>query len=78
MLDEWIYNTEESETVCPECQEHNLETFYGNELRGFFPYWEIIDVNTIYPSVHPNCRCKLTRTSFITPDDLPASMINEE
>ena len=66
MWDEWLYNTEESESVCEICQGHNFELIYGNELRGIFPYWQIIDENTIYPSVYPNCRCRLTRTTFVT------------
>ena len=70
MLDEWIYNTEESESVCPTCQENNLETFYGSELRVFFPFWMILDENTILPNVHPNCRCKLTRTTFVVKEEI--------
>jgi hypothetical protein len=65
-FDEWIYNTEETETVCEVCESYNLETFYGHEIRSTFPYWQIIDFNVIYPSVHPNCRCRLVRKTFVS------------
>lgn len=65
-FDEWIYNTEESDTVCEVCESYNQTHFFGNEIRAEFPYWQIIDFNVIYPSVHPNCRCKLVRTSFVS------------
>lgn len=63
--DEWLFETQETENVCPDCEEQNTETFYGSEIRGFFPYLQIEDENTIYPSVHPNCRCRLIRTTFV-------------
>jgi hypothetical protein len=63
--DEWLFNTEESSNVCEECESHNETVFYGNELRSFFPYLSVESENSIYPSVHPNCRCKLIRTTFV-------------
>jgi hypothetical protein len=35
--------------------------FTGLELRAAFPWLEIVDANTIWARVHPNCRCKLWR-----------------
>lgn len=64
-LDEWIYNTSEGGNVCEECRSLEQEHFFGSELRGLFPWLEIENENTIYPRVHPNCQCKLIRTSFV-------------
>ena len=64
--DEWLYETQETTTVCPECEANGEQgTFIGSELRSLFPYLVIEDENTIYPYIHPNCHCRLVRSTFV-------------
>lgn len=37
--------------------------YRGNRIRGFFPYLEILDEDTIKVHEHPNCRCVLVRVA---------------
>lgn len=59
--DVWLYEQSEHPNMCEECEGYNLETFTGTELRKEFPWHEIIDINFIYPKVHPHCFCGLVR-----------------
>jgi hypothetical protein len=60
--DIWIFQAQADSKTCPSCNgAEDVSRWYGNHLRLFFPYLEIIDENTIYPHVHPNCRCRLVR-----------------
>ena len=47
--------------LCDLCEINNQMDLTGDVLRGKFPYLEIADANTIYPNVHPNCRCVIMR-----------------
>jgi len=48
--------------TCPACNEMDrVGKFIGLHLRRYFPYLEIVDVDTIKANVHPNCRCYLVR-----------------
>lgn len=64
--DEWMYvlNFSSKTGPCQTCKTNEkLESgmYRGNHLRAFFPYLEILDVNTIKVNEHPNCRCVLVR-----------------
>jgi len=37
--------------------------YYGNHLRHYFPYLEIINEDQIRANIHPHCRCILTRVT---------------
>ena len=65
ITDEWLYNTSEGPNVCEECTSYDNESFYGSDLRLEFPYLQVDDENTIYPSIHPNCMCRLVRATFV-------------
>lgn len=61
-LDFWTYHAVFDTKLCDRCAAHaKTLVFAGSDLRGIFPYLEIVDVNTINVNVHPNCRCFLTR-----------------
>ena len=60
--DLWLFQETLDTRVCELCRTAaQIGIFRGNNLRVNFPYLEIVDVNTIYPNVHPNCRCVLHR-----------------
>ena len=63
-LDHWLYNAV-STGACDTClffeRMQPADGYPGDWLRMNFPYLEIVDVDTIYPNVHPNCRCTLSR-----------------
>lgn len=59
--DVWLYEQSEHPNMCEECAGYNLETFTGTQLRSEFKWHEIIDINFIYPKVHPHCFCGLVR-----------------
>lgn len=64
--DTWLYQAVEDERLCPICDRHaDTHIFNGLHLRAKFPYWEIIDENTIKAHAHmprdDNCRCYLVR-----------------
>lgn len=60
--DVWIFDATLDNRTCVLCRTaEEIREFRGNNLRVNFPYLEIIDMNTIYPNVHPNCRCVLRR-----------------
>ena len=60
--DVWLFDATLDSKVCKVCRvAEEIGEFRGNNLRLNFPYWEIIDENTILPHVHPNCRCVLKR-----------------
>jgi hypothetical protein len=72
--DQWLfqaYHTAPAATnrfkgSCDECRSYDGETFYGNDLRGFFRWHIIVDENNIYAKVHPHCNCSLTRLTFVS------------
>lgn len=59
--DEWLYIESSHPNMCSECHSYNHDVYFGSELRGLFPFLEIVDENTIYVHVHPHCECILTR-----------------
>jgi hypothetical protein len=62
-MDEWQYEASEASNMCQDCEEYNGRVFVGYELRREFPYMEVVNVNMIYPRVHPNCNCMLVRVT---------------
>jgi hypothetical protein len=60
--DLWIYNLMLTENTCNDCIARAQPFFYyGNRIRGLFPYLEITSENRIEALVHPNCNCFLSR-----------------
>ena len=59
--DEWLFLQSDHPNMCPECSSYDQDTYFGNSVRGMFPYLMIIDENSMNPSVHPSCGCILTR-----------------
>lgn len=60
--DWWIYGQSESPNMCGQCDFYgNIKFFNGTDIRGTFPYLNILDDDTIEPWVHPHCGCLLTR-----------------
>lgn len=62
----WHYVEISDSKLCPVCRANaRMEGGYytGNRIRGFFPYLEILDVNTVKVNEHPNCRCVLVRVA---------------
>ena len=68
--DIWLYDPREDDVTCEICrniadQASLMGGFNGNSLRALFPFWEIIDENTIQAHAHmprdDNCRCFLNR-----------------
>lgn len=65
--DVWLWQSELDHKVCPICRGHETShEFRGNHLRRDFPYLEVVDLVTIYPNAHPNCRCRLVRKLEMT------------
>jgi len=62
--DEWVFTAVFDNVVCPHCLGFENQTFTGNVLRAMFPDLEIVDLETITPNVHPNCRCRLDRSLY--------------
>jgi hypothetical protein len=62
--DEWVFTAVFDNVVCPDCLGFENQTFTGNTLRAKFPHLEIVDLETIIPNVHPNCRCRLERSLY--------------
>ena len=62
--DEWVFTAVFDNVVCPDCLGFENQTFTGNLLRAKFPDLEIVDLETINPNVHPNCRCRLERSLY--------------
>ena len=63
--DSWIFTAVYDNVVCADCLMYEHEEFWGDTLRGLFPYLEIQDLETILPKVHPNCRCRLERVLYM-------------
>ena len=64
-LDLWDYVAFFDEKLCDRCSHNvNVGEYRGSELRGKFPYLEILDENTIAVKEHPHCRCKLWRITY--------------
>lgn len=66
ILDVWLYQAVLDERLCLICDRHDdVGEYRGNHLRVRFPYYEIIDENTIKVHAHmprdDNCRCILVR-----------------
>jgi len=64
--DWWIYISREDDKTCFSCTVLGGILFTGLELRSAFPWLRFKDVNTLYPSTHPNCRCILLRLTSAT------------
>jgi len=62
--DEWVYTAVYDNKVCLTCLDHENKTYKGNEIRSLFPYLEILDLETIHPHTHINCRCRLERILY--------------
>jgi len=70
--DIWKYIEIGDDKLCPVCRANahagigdEIGEYRGNRIRGFFPYLEILDVNTIKVNAHPNCRCVMVRVHTI-------------
>ena len=63
--DQWFYIAMSDDRVCPECDELNGGIFDGNYLRYVFPWLRVMDEDTIFPMVHPHCRCILHRIASL-------------
>jgi len=62
MWDTWLFQSVFDARRCDVCDAHEVvDVYYGDQLRRWFPYLEILDENTIQANVHPNCRCYLVR-----------------
>ena len=64
--DLWRYVEKDDERLCPICRELATKViWFGDALRYFFPYHQIMDENTIRVRAHmprdDNCRCILER-----------------
>lgn len=62
--DIWLYIEINDQKLCPVCRANaGMEggEYRGNRIRGFFPYLEILDINTIKVNEHPHCRCIMVR-----------------
>jgi len=60
--DWWQYGKSYGANMCHQCDFFgDVHFFSGTDIRLSFPYLEIVDEDTIYPWVHPNCNCILTR-----------------
>jgi len=56
--DIWLYIEISDDKLCDVCHANaHMEggEYKGNRIRGFFPYHEILDINTIKVNQHPNC-----------------------
>jgi len=69
--DQWQFIASNMSNMCPDCGSIDLDYYWGNELRGLFPYLDVVDLNTIYAHVHPNCRCVLARIGNVQEPDEP-------
>ena len=64
--DVWHYVEISDNKLCKTCRANAVMEggyYTGNRIRGFFPYLEIHDENTIEVNEHPNCRCVLARVA---------------
>jgi hypothetical protein len=62
--DEWAFTAVMDNHVCSKCLAFENTILTGDLLRSRFPNLEIVDLETIYPHVHPNCRCHLDRALY--------------
>jgi len=62
--DQWFYIAVGDDRVCDTCGELNGGVFDGNYIRYLFPWLRVMDEDTIYVMVHPNCRCILHRIAM--------------
>lgn len=62
--DFWFYIAVMDGVTCQKCKPNNGDIFTGDELRTEFQYLEIVDEDTIYVKLHPNCRCILHRVNW--------------
>lgn len=59
--DEWQFIQSDNPRICEICLGMDGDVFRGDELRTRFFWHVIVDVNSVYPKVHPNCGCSLVR-----------------
>jgi len=64
--DAWKYVEKPDDRLCDVCRRHATKlVWFGDVLRYFFPYLEIMDENNIRVRAHmprdDNCRCVLVR-----------------
>jgi len=60
--DLWDYSNINYHT-CQTCVGNSSTVYQGDELRSLFPFLAILDEDTIYPEVHPNCTCVMRRVT---------------
>ena len=75
--DQWTFIRSDHPNMCPECDSYHLNTYFGNSIRSEFPWLQIRDENTIYPSVHPNCYCTLVRVFPVTSEKKNEKLLNK-
>jgi hypothetical protein len=63
--DQWFYIAVGDDRVCADCSGLNGGIFDGNYIRYLFPWLRVIDEDTIFPMLHPSCRCVLHRVASL-------------
>ena len=63
--DQWFFIAVGDDRVCPDCDELNGGIFDGNYIRYLFPWLRVMDEDTMFPMVHPSCRCVLHRIASL-------------
>jgi len=63
-LDLWQFIAITDDRTCPACMNYDTRFYKGTELRTEFEFLLIIDEDTIFAKVHPNCRCELRRITY--------------
>ncbi len=67
--DVWLFQESWHPNICEACSSYHLNTYRGDELRGLFPYLEILSEDFIAAKVHPHCGCGLVRVFPVTLQD---------
>jgi len=69
--DQWMFLRSDHPNMCDTCAGYHLTQYFGGELRSEFPNLIVVDENSVYPQVHPNCFCLLTRVFPVKDVELP-------
>jgi hypothetical protein len=67
--DVWLFQESGHPNICEACSSYHLNTYRGDELRGLFPYLEILSEDFIAAKVHPHCGGGLVRVFPVTLQD---------
>ena len=60
--DLWLYEAVTTDRrTCFPCMRWHRNTLPGSIIRGLFEWLEVVDMYTVLPRVHKNCRCVLHR-----------------